>query len=182
MPAATIGNLKETFDFDPKTGRFSWKAEPGFVQANGYRYIKVNGKLQLAHRLAWLYHYGEEPIGLVDHINGDRCDNKIENLRIATYSQNSANAKLHSRNTSGLKGASKVVKRGIWTGRWQASITFNRKQINLGSFKTKELAHAAYIAAAERLQGKFAHDGMERPMAPIPNTDWQTASTLGFGA
>lgn len=180
MPAATLENLRETFDYDPKTGKFSWKAEPGSITANGYRYIKVNGKLQLAHRLAWLYYYGEEPVGLVDHINGDRADNRIENLRIATYSQNSANAKLHTRNTSGLKGVCKIVRKGVWTGRWQASITHNNKQIGLGSFKTKELAHVAYMKAAERLQGEFAHDGVkelqEKPADP------SMVVPLGFGA
>ena len=159
MPAAKLENLKEIFDYNPETGKFSWRAEPGCVTSNGYRYIKVDGKLQLAHRLAWFYHYGVEPDGLIDHINGDRCDNRIENLRLATYSQNSANAKRHTRNTSGLKGACKVLRRGKWTGKWQASITFQRKQIALGYFDTKEEAHEAYMDAARKHQGEFANSG-----------------------
>ena len=181
MPAATLQNLRDKFGYDPKTGRFSWKEEPGCVPTNGYRYIKVGGKLQLAHRLAWLYYYGEEPVGLIDHINGDRLDNRIENLRIATFSQNAANAKRHSRNTSGLKGVAKVVKKGVWTGRWQASITHQNKQIGLGSFKTKELAHAAYVKAASRLQGEFANDGLVKDLIPrMPDPSFVVP--LGFGA
>lgn len=174
--------LAETLNYDPLTGMFTWKQQAGTVPTNGYRYITVNGKMMLAHRIAWLMQYGEDPEGkLIDHVNGDRLDNRIENLRIATYSQNSANAKRHSRNTSGLKGASKVVKDGIWTGRWQASITFNRKQINLGSFKTKEAAHAAYVTAAERLQGEFANDGLMKVLVPQMAAPSMIVP-LGFGA
>jgi hypothetical protein len=99
--------LNEELVYNKKTGQFFWKKEAGTITGHGYRYIRVNGKMMLAHRMAWLMEYGEDPEGkLIDHINGDRLDNRIENLRIATYSQNGANAKRHSRNTSGLKGAS----------------------------------------------------------------------------
>jgi hypothetical protein len=118
---------------------------------------------------------------VIDHINGDRLDNRIENLRTATYSQNSANAKRHSRNTSGLKGASKRFKNGKWTGRWQASITYQRKQINLGYFDTKEEAHAAYLEAARRLQGEFANCGNVKELVPRM-VDPSLIVPLGFGA
>ena len=172
--------LSEELNYDPATGRFTWKKEAGTI-SNGYRLLRVNQKNMWAHRVAWLLATGEDPEGfVVDHINGDRLDNRIENLRLATYSQNSANAKRHSRNTSGLKGASRVFKRGKWTGRWQATITYRREQMYLGSFDTKEEAHAAYLEAARRLQGEFAHDGEIRigfpllPVAPV--------MPLGFGA
>jgi len=172
--------LSEELTYDPATGRFTWKKEPGSI-SNGYRLLRVNQKSLWAHRVAWLLATGEDPEGkVIDHINGDRLDNRIDNLRIATYSQNSANAKRHSRNTSGLKGASKVLKRGRWTGRWQASITYQRRQIALGYFDTKEEAHAAYLEAARKLQGEFAHDGETRdvplvqPVVPV--------MPLGFGA
>lgn len=172
--------LSEELNYDPASGRFSWKKEPGTI-SNGYRLLRVNQKNMWAHRVAWLLATGEDPEGkVVDHINGNRLDNRIDNLRLATYSQNSANAKRHSRNTSGLKGASRVKKNGKWTGRWQASITYQRRQINLGYFDTKEEAHAAYLEAARSLQGEFAHDGKARdefPLLPITSV-----MPLGFGA
>jgi HNH endonuclease/AP2 domain len=153
-------DLNKELTYNPETGQFFWKKEAGTITGHGYRYIRVNGKMMLAHRMAWLMAYGEDPEGkLIDHINGNRLDNRIENLRLATYSQNSANAKRHSRNTSGLKGASKVVRKGKWTGRWQSSITVDNKQVHLGSFGTKEQAHAAYMVAARKAQGEFASDG-----------------------
>lgn len=172
--------LSEELNYDPKTGRFSWKKEPGAI-SNGYRLLKVNQKNFWAHRVAWLLATGEDPEGLViDHINGDRSDNRIENLRTATYSQNSANARRHSRNTSGLKGASKVMKKGKWTGRWQSSITYQRRQMALGYFDTKEDAHAAYLEAARRLQGEFAHDGEVKEL--VPRAAELSYVPLGFGA
>lgn len=174
--------LSEELIYDPATGRFTWKKEPGTIATNGYRYIRVNQKMLLAHRIAWLMATGEDPEGsVIDHVNGDRLDNRIENLRTATYSQNSANAKRHSRNTSGLKGASKRIKNGKWTGRWQASITYQRRQLHLGEFDTKEEAHAAYLEAARSLQGGFAHDGQERELVP-QMVGPSLIVPLGFGA
>jgi hypothetical protein len=173
--------LSEELNYDPATGRFTWKKEAGTI-SNGYRLLRVNQKNMWAHRVAWLMATGEDPEGMViDHINGDRLDNRIENLRTATYSQNSANAKRHSRNTSGLKGASKRFKNGKWTGRWQASITYQRKQINLGYFDTKEEAHAAYLEAARRLQGEFANCGNVKELVPRM-VDPSLIVPLGFGA
>lgn len=169
-----IEGIRRELDYDPKTGRFWWKVEPGTVPTNGYRYIRVNQVMMLAHRLAWVLYYGVEPPGLVDHINGDRLDNRIENLRIATYSQNGANAKRHSRNTSGLKGVSKVVRGGKWKGKWQASITYQNKQIALGYFDAREAAHEAYLDAARRLQGPFANCGLAAQVSPESKVkrDW----------
>lgn len=176
-----LNDLQQELEYDPATGKFSWKQEPGTI-SNGYRYIRVNQKMMLAHRIAWFMQYGEDPEGqLIDHINGNRLDNRIANLRIATYSQNSANAKRHSRNTSGLKGASKVLRNGKWTGRWQSSITFQRKQMHLGSFGTKEEAHAAYVKAARELQGEFASDG-EIVSPALMRSDVSMVVPLGFGA
>jgi hypothetical protein len=149
--------LQEELVYNAETGQFFWKKEAGTITGHGYRYIRVNGKMMLAHRMAWLMATGEDPGDrMVDHINGDCLDNRIENLRLADHSQNGANARRHSRNTSGLKGASKVLKKGKWTGRWQASITVRNKQINLGYFDTVENAHAAYLAAAQKHHGEFA--------------------------
>jgi hypothetical protein len=163
MTRINSDDVREHLDYDPETGRLFWKDEAGSInKVSGYRYVKVRQKLKLAHRVAWAIYYGEEPAKgvLIDHINGDRLDNRIANLRLASYSQNSANAKLHTRNTSGFKGVAKVVRIGRWTGRWQASITVRNKQMNLGYFGTAEQAHQAYLAAARKYQGEFANGGL----------------------
>lgn len=155
-PQALRAKLVELFSFDNETGEFHHKVPAGhFHKENGYRYITIGGKQYLAHRLAWLYVYGEWPPQLIDHIDGNRSNNRPANLRKATYSQNAANAKLHTRNTSGIKGVSYDKTKD----RWQATITVNNKQLHLGRFKTKEEAKAAYMAAAKMHQGEFANDG-----------------------
>lgn len=181
MTKIVSDDVREHIGYDPATGKFWWKVEPGCLAANGYRYIRVKGKMRLAHRMAWVMYHGEEPDGLVDHINGDRTDNRIENLRLATYSQNSANAKLHTRNTSGLKGASRVFRKGKRTDRWQATITVNNKQTYLGSFGTKEEAHAVYLDAARKHQGEFANSGTLGHAPSGVKRDWLFVASPRFG-
>lgn len=87
-----------------------------------------------------------------DHINGNGLDNRRANLRLATSSQNGANRRRASNNSSGYKGVS-------WnrvTGKWQAMIRVNKRQINLGSYATPEAAHQAYCEAAQKHFGEFA--------------------------
>jgi HNH endonuclease/AP2 domain len=88
----------------------------------------------------------------VDHINGVRHDNRPSNLRPATQSENLANTRLRSNNTSGLKGASFHKQ----AGRWRAAIRIDGRQRHLGLFDTPEEAHAAYVRAARELFGEFA--------------------------
>jgi hypothetical protein len=107
---------------------------------NGYLSIGLKGRIYYAHRLAWLYVHGEWPVDFIDHINGIRSDNRILNLRECSAAQNSQNlAKQY--NKTRLTG---VVP---WKKRFQAKICVDYKRINLGSFKTAEEAHAAYLAA-----------------------------------
>lgn len=108
---------------DPTTGEFSWLRESrrgiradgsvGTVNGQGYKQINYKGKIYLLHRLVWLFANGEWPAKNLDHINGTRSDNRIENLRLATYQDNARNQKLHSRNTSGFSGVSQDS-RGLW--------------------------------------------------------------------
>lgn len=177
MARITSDDVREHLIYDPVTGKFWWRDEAGTVTGNGYRYIKVKGKARLAHRLAWAFHYGEEPEGLVDHINGDRLDNRIENLRLETYSQNSANAKLHTRNTSGFKGVSWERRKG----KWQATITVRNRQMFLGYFDTAEEAHAAYLIAAREHQGEFANGGLAGHVPSTVKRDWLFVASPRFG-
>ena len=148
--------------FEYKDGNLIWKIKPsqkvnigdiaGCV-SDGYIQIQINKKLYKAHRLIWMFHNGDIETGLdVDHINRIKSDNRIENLRLATVSQNQSNVTKYKNNTSGYKGVSWDKRRK----KWRAQINHNNKKIHIGYFDTPELAHAAYIAAAAKLQGEFA--------------------------
>lgn len=145
--------------YDPETGRFIRLVKrgservgtvAGTVNKNGYCQVQVEGRLHRAHRLAWFYMTGEWPEADVDHVNGDRLDNRWKNLREATRSQNNANRRATI--DKGLKGTSYNIRRG----RWMAKINVNHQQIYLGYFDTAEEAHAAYVAAARLHYGEFA--------------------------
>ncbi len=86
----------------------------------------------------------------VDHIDGNCCNNKRSNLRLATHSQNSKNKKRYSNNTSGYKGVSRV------RNRWSATISINHKQVRIGLYATPEEAYNAYCEAAKKYYGEFA--------------------------
>ena len=144
----------------PKTGNFIW-VTPGLGRSitrfaggmsGGYRTIRYQGKACKAHRLAWKIMTGEWPLEDIDHKNLDKSDNRWENLRLASRSENCGNKRLGLRNTSGVKGVSWHAHKR----RWQAQIKIHGKSIALGTFKTKEEAGAAYVKAAEFHFGEFA--------------------------
>lgn len=160
----TAERVREVFDYDPDTGLLTYKRNRGGLRergevagwicrrqhthGGGYRLIGFNGREYGAHRLIWLWWHGVHPSGHIDHINLDRADNRIANLRDCTQSQNMGNRRPQGNNTSGFKGVSysKASKK------WKASI--QRK--HLGLFDTPEKAHAAYVDAALQLFGEFA--------------------------
>ena len=118
--------------------------------------ITINGvaRSYLQHRIIYIYHYGKCPQYL-DHINRDRLDNRIENLRPATRSQNNYNAGLRRDNTSGIKGI-------CWHSRsrkWYASVMVAGKSVCLGCFSILEEAAAAVVAARAELHGEYACHG-----------------------
>jgi hypothetical protein len=112
----------------------------------------IDGEKYYAHRLAWFYAYGRWPKEKLDHRDGPRDANKLDNLREANDLQNARNSRIGRNNTSGLKGVS-LFKRD---GTWRAQITVDSKNIHLGYFETAVEAHAAYRYAAERYHGDFA--------------------------
>lgn len=146
----TAQQLRGILDYNPETGVFvrrSTGRAVGDKSGSGYLTIFVLGKNRNAHRLAWLHYHGRWPCHNIDHINGNRQDNRIANLRDISQSHNLQN-KHHSRGVSGLVG----VKRGK-NGKWCASITPERAsaQLHLGTFDTPEEAQAAYMAAKRLL-------------------------------
>lgn len=129
--------LKSILDYNPNTGIFKWKIsnsnriKPGDIAGiltQGYCKIGINGKLYLAHHLAWFYVYGYFPENEIDHINRNGTDNRIENLREVSRICNARNTKNRSNNTSGIKGVSFHKQ----TNKWQVQITVNQKRISLG--------------------------------------------------
>lgn len=121
----------------------------GTLYPNGYLKTGIGSKEYTVHGLIWLYHTGSLPKLDIDHINGIRSDNRIENLREVSRSVNMQNLKkapAHNK-TSGLLG----VKRHSKGKRWQAQIQVNKKQIYLGLFDTKEEAQVAYLKAKREI-------------------------------
>lgn len=136
-------------EYQRATGLFFRAKRPGraitTTSKDGYIVIRVGKKLHYGHRLAWQIVYGVKPDGVIDHINGTKTDNRIENLRLVDHRINSHNKKsANCRNKScGLLGVTKPKQ----TKKWCAAITIDRRRIHLGYFSTPEEAHAAYVAA-----------------------------------
>ena len=153
----TKGEFERALAHDPLTGSFTWRVShgraargsiAGGIDKDGYRVITLKGVDYRAHRLAWFLETGAWPVGDIDHINGDRLDNRIENLRLATRSENNQNiAGAPNHSTTKLLGAQLDRKRGGY----QATISMMNKTINLGRYATPELAHSAYMAAKTQL-------------------------------
>lgn len=123
----------------------------GAVRANGYIQIAIDYKIYLAHRLAWFYMNGDWPSGEIDHINRERSDNRLTNLRLADRSQQLCNASKRTDNKSGQRGVFWVKR----DSRWQATIVKDGRQTYLGQYKDKADAIAAYERAAADLHGAF---------------------------
>lgn len=123
--------FKLAYRYEPETGLFfrgKTKKAAGRVATNGYRQIAFQGKRYMAHRLAWFYVHKVFPDGQLDHINHDKDDNRIENLREVNQSQNFENVHNWSHNKTGRRGVS------FAKGRYQADIKVNRKTLYLGSY------------------------------------------------
>lgn len=155
----TAHELRGLLHYSPETGVFTWRANTrnsksgdiaGNVHGRGYRRIKINGTLYKAHRLAWLYVYGQWPDGQVDHINRDKTDNRIANLREASNGQNQANS--IARGKSRFKGVSFSKA----NRKWRAAIKKNGNYKHIGFFKCEVEAARAYDATAQALHGGFA--------------------------
>jgi hypothetical protein len=153
-PNITQERLKQLLHYNPDTGKFTrltkWGSqqigdEPGSISKFGYRYIGVDGKGYTAYRLAWLYMYGDFPVGDIDHINRDPTDDRIANLRSVSHSTNLHNSS-HRNPSSKIKGVYRTKE-----NHWQASIKVKGVTYRLGTFKTIEEAADARKFAEQLL-------------------------------
>lgn len=155
MKGLTQARLKELLHYDPKTGIFvnlvqRKKALEGAVagcDSGRYITIQIDGKGYSAHRLAWLYVYGYFPERLLDHINRDRADNRISNLREVSEQCNVRNTGNYKNNTSGVKGVYLEKARG----KWRANIKVDGKTKSLGSYENFDNAVCARLAGEQCL-------------------------------
>lgn len=160
----TAEELRARLHYDPESGIFTWRAstragwngrEAGCVNDWGYLVIRIAGRGVLAHRLAWLYMYGMWPEKQIDHINRDKLDNRIANLRDVEQTANQ-----HNRCVARADNKS-----GRWLGvsfqqrsaKWVAQIQTESKRYFLGYHSTPEAAHEAYLEAKHRLHTPAAH-------------------------
>ena len=150
----TLKTIKQHLNYDSDTGVFTWKipgknrrkARAGTLQGNGARAIQLFGEKFLEHRLAWWIFYGSKPKYELDHINGDRADNRIKNLRDVSHSENLQNRRMKSTKGSHVPFLGVSRKRN----KFEARITVNRKHIHLGVADSPEEAYEIYKAAKAR--------------------------------
>lgn len=148
--------VRELFEYSPETGALTWRVTPrrsklkpgdkaGCVAPDGYIVVGINSGHYKAHRLAWLHTHGEWPAHHLDHINGDRTDNRLCNLRAACGSMNAHNVHGASkRSKSGLLGVRKYGKK------WRSAIMIDGRVQHLGTFETPEKAHETYLEMKRR--------------------------------
>lgn len=170
----TVEDIKDVLIYEPDTGNFYWKEkslnhfpderamkswntkysgkQAGNRTGTNYIHINIKNKLYYAHKLAFHLMHGYMP-SIVDHINRDKRDNRILNLRPATASQNQINKTVQRNSSTGAKGVN-----AFHTGnkRWRARIQVDKKKIHLGYFTTKEEASEAYRRAAIIYHGEYA--------------------------
>lgn len=156
----TKQEIEEHLEYDKENGCFYRKTSfnaisigsiAGCKKANGYIYVGIFKKHIFCHRLVWFFEHGEWPTKVIDHIDGDKTNNKISNLRLATYSQSSMHRKVMKNSKSQLKGVIFLKRKN----RYRAYIRCNNKRIHIGTYKTAEEAHAAYVAKAKELHKEF---------------------------
>ena len=155
MTELTAEEVRQLLDYDPSTGELRWKVSRGRAKAGGiagsktsqgYREITVNRQRFFVHRLIWLMTHGRLPKEELDHINGQRSDNRLENLRECSRVENLQNLRGKRRNAkTPYMGVIKNSKGRKGQPRWSAAIRVNKKRIYIGSFDTPEEAHEAYL-------------------------------------
>lgn len=141
-----LDDLKEYLDYDQRTGVFKWRKRPfksrvtvghvaGSITTEGYLQVQFHGKVYLLHRLAYLFKFGRFPFGSIDHMNGVRTDNRIENLRDVTQRENMWNQPVHR---EGVKEPCVTFRNRNKKKPWEVSVRHKGKLFSVGCFPTKE--------------------------------------------
>lgn len=162
----TIEQLHELFIYEPDTGRLLNRvstnsraragAEAGSDNGRGYLQLRVCGKALFVHRVIFAMHHGRWPSAQLDHIDNDKANNRLENLREATPAENSRNVGARGRNTSGIVG---VHPDG---GKWRTMVSVNGRDFHLGRFREKMMAADTYGYVARHVHADFLH-----PTVPV---------------
>ena len=163
----TQDELKKIFKYDSDTGMFERVSKRcgtrigayvGNVMPCGYLRIKVDGKLYLAHRLAWLYVHGKFPDAEIDHINGIRLDNKIINLRDVSKNENLINKRIYANSSSGITGVNWHKQHR----KWSVVISINGERKHLGLFHDINLAKLCRQEASKKYGFHINHGNEAR--------------------
>jgi hypothetical protein len=151
-----INELQDVLSYCPNTGQFTWKmfrggkardgTAAGSFDSKGYLQIKINKKLQLAHRLAWFFVHGEWPNGHIDHIDRNPKNNAIKNLRLCSHSENHQNTGVRADNSSGVTGVSWLKR----NKKWLAYINKNGVRHRIGLFRDIDSAISARLDAKKQ--------------------------------
>lgn len=166
--------LKEVFRYDPETGELSFaepvpfRRKPGPINrlsTQGYKTVCLYGITYYQHRVIWKMVTGDEPVYL-DHINQDKADNRLANLRPVSAVENAWNAKQRSHNTSGFRGVTYRREYKVW----RAIIKYDGKRHEIGAFSSKEEAIAAYEAKAVEVSR-----GFYKPVVLLPSSEGRAA-------
>jgi hypothetical protein len=152
----TADHIRSVLAYDPLTGDFVWKSHKrrpdligkraGSPTNTGYWAIAIHNEKRLAHRLAWLYMTGELPRNHIDHINGNKLDNRFKNLREVSRFGNLQNMRKPTKaNKSGFLGVS------AHQGKWRVQILVNGERIRISGFATPEAAYQRYLELKRKL-------------------------------